>query len=49
MTVKDFIKMLSDLPQDAKVVAWDADSDDYQEVSGVVYDDGTAELQTDEP
>lgn len=51
MTVKDMIEMLEKQPRDAVVHAWDADSEDYQPVTGVLLRSGTTrqlELQTDD-
>lgn len=49
MTVAELIDRLSKLPQVAKVRAWDPDSDEYEDVTGLDWDDGGMELliQTD--
>jgi len=51
MTVQSLIELLSKLPQTARVTAWDADSEEYEDVTGVVWDDDGNELsiQTDDP
>ncbi len=39
MTVEKLIALLSKMTPTATVQAWDADSDEYEKVSGVVWDD----------
>jgi len=51
MKVKDMIEMLKQQPQDAVVHAWNADTDDYEPVTGAVVRAGTTrqlDLQTDD-
>lgn len=49
MTVEDLIKTLAQFDPQTQVRAWDADSEDYETVSGYLYDErkNTIELQTD--
>ncbi len=49
MKANDLIAMLLTLDEDAMVTIWDADSEMYQPVSGMVYNSGVAELQSDDP
>ena len=54
MTVRELITMLEDLithksiTKDAKIIAFDADSNRYEEVTGVTYTYIAVEIQTDE-
>ncbi len=48
MTVAKLIALLSDLPQHAEVLMWDVDAIDEVLVSGVLFDDEQAILQSDE-
>lgn len=50
MTVKELIELLSNLPLDAKVTAYDGDSEQSEEVSGSVYypETNVVDLQTDD-
>ena len=50
MTVADMIDRLKKLPNTAPVKAWDADSEDYRDVTGFVWDDdgSVVFVQTDD-
>ena len=50
MTIAKLIELLSKMPQQSRVLAWDADSKEYEEVTGVIWDDSGKELilQTDD-
>jgi hypothetical protein len=47
MTVKQLIDMLKGADQDAPVYSYDADSEQIQEITGMIYDEDMVELQTD--
>ena len=49
MKVKDLIEMLKKANPESKVFAYDGDSGEYEEVSGMIYDesDRDIQLQTD--
>lgn len=54
MNVGELIAMLKQYPKESNVEMWDAESDEYQPVTGAVYEcDGetlpTVTLQCDEP
>jgi hypothetical protein len=50
MTAGDLMALLSKMPRSAPVKAWDADSGEYEDVTGALFsDDGSAViLQTDD-
>lgn len=50
MKIRELIERLSRLPQNAIVLAFDADECEFVEVSGILFDEAnnSAELQTDE-
>ena len=49
MTVAEMIEWLRAFPPEAVVKAWDADSEDYELVSGAIHSDTVIELCTDDP
>ncbi len=48
MKVKELVERLKELNQEAPVKSFDSDSCQYEDVTGVVYDDTGAFLQTDD-
>jgi hypothetical protein len=50
MKVSHLIKLLQNCHQDDEVVAWDADSESWEYVTGLVYggEDGLVEIYTDD-
>lgn len=48
MTVKQLIDLLQKANPEAIVRAWDGDSGDKEEVTGILYDDAEVEIQTDD-
>lgn len=50
MTVASLIELLSKMPGTTEVKAWDADSEQYEDVTGIVWADDGSELfiQTDD-
>ena len=50
MTAGDLMVLMSKLPRNAPVKAWDADSEEFEDVTGVVWSDDGSEvfIQTDE-
>lgn len=47
MTVAELIERFRNHPQNAIVLAWDADSEKYEEVTGFVYDEYKLIIYTD--
>ena len=48
MKVQDLIDLLKEASPEAAVLAYDADSGRVVEITGMVYDSGFVELQTDQ-
>jgi hypothetical protein len=48
MTVKQLIELLSKMPLSTPVKAWDAESEEYEAVTGVLWDADGVFVQTDE-
>ena len=51
MDARKLIEMLEHVAPQTRVMAWDPDTEEYQEISGIVWDDEGKELivQTDDP
>lgn len=51
MTAGDLMVLFSKIARDARVKAWDPDSEEYEEVTGIVWDDDGTHviIQTDDP
>lgn len=48
MKVKDLIELLLKCNQEADVIAYDADTEDYEDVTGIDYSETVVEIQTDD-
>lgn len=48
MTVRQLLELLQKCHPDAVVRAWDGDSGDMEEVTGITYDDAEVQIHTDD-